>query len=65
MADRGSDREAIRNIGQEAGRDARRPVTPITSQPKDDQSRNRSEGNPRGTDLRNRQTPDPLPELEP
>ena len=34
-------------------------------QPEDDQSRIRNEGNQRGTNLRDRQTPDPLPELEP
>jgi hypothetical protein len=85
VADRGSDREAIRNVGERAARgDAARPVNPNRpsqppvdagrtsgggslghDQPSDDQSRIRNEGNQRSTDVRDRQTPDPLPELEP
>jgi hypothetical protein len=85
MADRGRDREAIRNIEQSAARDAARPSAvndPGQSQPGDagktsgggslghdqppgDQSRIRNEGKKGRSDVRDRETPDPLPELEP
>jgi hypothetical protein len=83
MADRGSDREAIRNVGESSRRDAVRPPTPPDTaephdagktsgggslghdQPSGDQNRIRNEGSPGRKDLRDRETPDPLPELAP
>jgi len=79
MADRGSDREAIRNVGD---RPSGRRTPSTGSQPTDagktsgggslghdppaaDQSRIRNEGAERQRGLRDRETPDPLPELEP
>jgi hypothetical protein len=85
MADRGSDRETIRNVGESTRRETPRPTSakdPGHSQPGDagktsgggslghdqppgDQSRIRNEGHQGRSDVRDRQTPDPLPELEP
>lgn len=84
MADRGIDREAIRNVGEPS----RRRTTPPAQdpapeshptdagrtsgggslghdQPPGDQSRIRNEGAQGRRDLRDREPPDPLPELEP
>ncbi|MNC85368.1 hypothetical protein D3C83_09620 [compost metagenome] len=82
MADRGRDREAIRNIGDSSRREAMQPPAPAPEPPADagktsgggslghdqppgDQSRIRNEGSRGRGDLRDRETPDPLPELEP
>ena len=82
MADRGPDREAIRNVGDRAPGGGARPSRQGDSQPSDagktsgggslghdpvadDQSHIRNEGSERGRGLRDRETPDPLPELEP
>lgn len=88
MADRGPDREAIRNVGENPSRTTPRPVNPSTSghsqpvdagktsgggssghdQPDDaaDEIRIRNQGSTRdNTGLRDRQPPDPIPELEP
>jgi hypothetical protein len=75
MADRGPDREAIRNVGDRSPHGRRdnpgdRVDAGKTSgggslghDPVDDQSRVRNEGRERGR--RTHETPDPLPELEP
>lgn len=88
MADRGRDREAVRNVGESHPRETARPVNPNTSghsqpvdagktsgggssghdQPDDvaDEGRIRNQGNVRDkTALRDRQAPDPIPELKP
>jgi hypothetical protein len=83
MADRGRDREAIRNVGEPSSREAVRPASPESSgqptdvgrtsgggslghdQPPGDQNRIRNEGTHGRSDLRDREPPDPLPELEP
>ena len=77
MADRGSDREAIRNVGESSRRESVRPSEPRDAgktsgggslghdQPPGDQNRIRNEGSKARKGLRERETPDPLPELEP
>ncbi len=85
MADRGRDREDIRNIGDSSRREAMKPQNRESarpSQPTDagktsgggslghdqpprDQNRIRNEGSQGRSDLRDREPPDPLPELEP
>jgi hypothetical protein len=87
MADRGRDRESVRNVGDASTRDSARPVNPSTSghsQPVDagKTSGGGSSGHDQPDDvaaqtkIRNdagrrertggvRETPDPIPELEP
>jgi hypothetical protein len=85
MADRGLDREAIRNVGDSSRREAMPPANPESGQahqptdagktsgggslghdsPPGDQNRIRNEGSHGRSDLRDREPPDPLPELEP
>ena len=85
MADRGRDREAIRNVGESSRRQtvpSMNTDAPGQSQPTDagktsgggslghdqppgDQNRIRNEGSQARRDLRDRETPDPLPEPEP